>query len=238
MGMRRTSLALAWIVLVSLLLAGCGGGNEGQQREAFASFLQTRIVDKPGIHVPQLTEEERAQFGSYADDYAIITDFNEAMDKSISPKLTSAMSAGSIRFLSDVVTRRADLQAARAGINEMGSALSGALAEADAAHAKLDQPADLKLVYDKAYDRLVTQPASAFRDIVPVMDKVLGEAIDLGTYIDEHRGSVRVSGPMIETGDPAIQSAINEKLRTLQSNQQAVQAAQARMQSVVYGSAR
>jgi hypothetical protein len=120
----------------------------------------------------------------------------------------------------------------------MGSALAGALAQADASHAKLDQPADLKPVYDKAYDRLVTEPAAAFKSIVPVMDKVLGEAIAMGQYIDEHRASVRLSGPMIETSDPAIQSAIGDKLRSLQSNQQAVQAAQARMQAVVYGSSR
>jgi hypothetical protein len=70
------------------------------------------------------------------------------------------------------------------------------------------------------------------------MDTVLGQAIDLGQYIDAHSASVRVSGPMIETSDPAIQSAINDKLRSLQANQQAVQAAQERMRSAVYGSPR
>lgn len=234
MRMRRANLALAWIVVAILFLAGCGG-NEGQQRKAFTEFLQTRILDKPGIHVPKLTEEERGSFGPYADHYAIITTFNEAMDKSVSPKLSAAVSGGSIRSLSDVVVHRDRLLTARAGVDEMGRALSDALAQADAAHAKLDHPAELKPVYDKAYDRLVTQPAAAFRDIVPVMDKVLSEAADLGAYIDAHRRSVRVSGPMIETSDPAIQSAVNDRLRSLQSNQQAVQAAQARLQSVVYG---
>ena len=220
--------------MATFLLVGCGG-NEGQQRAAFVQFLQTRILEKPGIHVPKLTDEERTQFGPYADDYAIITDFNKAMDESVSPKLSAAMQAGAIRSLSDVVSRRGDLQNARAGITEMGSALSGALSQADAARAKLDRPPDVKSAYDKVYDRLVTQPAAAFRDIVPVMDKVLGEAIELGSYIEEHRGSVRLSGPMIETSNPAIQAAINEKLQSLQSNQQAVQTAQARMQAVVYG---
>jgi hypothetical protein len=149
--------------------------------------------------------------------------------------MTAAVRAGSISSLQDVVTDRDRLETARAGVNDMGKALGEALARADAAHARLDQPPELKGVYDKAYDRLVTQPAAAFKEIVPVMDTVLGEAIDLGRYIDEHRASVRLSGPMIETSDPAIQSAINERLRSLQSNQQAVQAAQARMRSVVYG---
>lgn len=234
MGMRRAGLALVWVAAATLFLAGCGGNDE-QRRAAFISFLQTRVLDKPGVHVPQLTDEERDRFGPYADQYAIITDFNKTMDQSVSPKLSAAMGAGSITSLADVVTHRAKLQTAKAGIDAMGSALGDTLARADAAHAKLDQPADLKGVYDKAYDRLVTQPASALKDVVPVMDTVLGEAIDLGRYIDEHRSSVRISGPMVETGDPAVQSAINEKLQSLQTSQRAVQSAQARMQAVVYG---
>jgi hypothetical protein len=93
----------------------------------------------------------------------------------------------------------------------------------------------VKLVYDKAYDRLVTQPAAAFNGMVPVMTTVLGQAIDLGGYIDAHRGAVKVSGSMVQTNDPTIQSAINDRLRALQSSQQAVQAAQVKMQSVIYG---
>jgi hypothetical protein len=237
MAMQRANFTWAWMAIAVLFLAGCGG-NDQQQRTAFISFLQTRIVDKPGIHVPTLTDEERASFGPYAEQYAIITDFNKAMDESVSPKLAAAMSAGSIRSLADAVANREKLQAAKSSINAMNGALGDSVARADAAHAKLEQPADLKGVYDKAYDRLVTQPAAAFKDIAPVMDTVLGQAIDLGKFLDEHRSSVRLSGPMIETSDPAVLAAVNNRLRALQANQQAVQAAQARMQSVVYGSPR
>ena len=71
--MRRPNLAWAWIVIAVLLLAGCGG-NEGQQRAAFTEFLQTRILDKPGVHLPRLSDEDKAHFGPYADHYAIISD--------------------------------------------------------------------------------------------------------------------------------------------------------------------
>ena len=119
--MRRISLTLASIAFAALFLAGCGG-NDGQQRAAFVSFLQTRVLDKPGVHVPRLTDEERARFGPYADQFAVITDFNKTMDQSISPKLSEAMRAGSITSLGDVVTHLAKLQAAKAGIDEIGRA--------------------------------------------------------------------------------------------------------------------
>ncbi|HXH15586.1 MAG TPA: DUF3053 family protein [Sphingomonas sp.] len=217
-----------------LLAPGCGSGDTGQ-RKAFVDFLQTRVLDKPGMHVPQLTADERASFGDYADDFAIITDFNKTMNDSVSPKLAAAVGAGSIASLEDVVAHRAQLQTAKTGMAAMSRALDADIARADAAHGKLDQPADLKQVYDKAYDRLVTQPATAFKAVVPVMDKVLGETIDLGGYLDAHRSAIRISGSMVQTSDATVRAAINDRLQALQANQRAVQTAQAKMQSAVYG---
>lgn len=230
--MRAAKLALAMTAV--LLAPGCGSGDTGQ-RKAFVDFLQTRVLDKPGMHVPQLTADERASFGDYADDFAIITDFNKTMNDSVSPKLAAAVGAGSIASLEDVVAHRAQLQTAKTGMAAMSRALDADIARADAAHGKLDQPADLKQVYDKAYDRLVTQPATAFKAVVPVMDKVLGETIDLGGYLDAHRSAIRISGSMVQTSDATVRAAINDRLQALQANQRAVQTAQAKMQSAVYG---
>lgn len=232
--MARATWITGFAAIATLLLAGCGN-SDGEQRKAFVAFLQTRILDKPGMHVPQLTADERASFGHYADDYAVITDFNKTMTESVSPKLTATMSAGSISSLQDIVTRRPQLETVKSSLGAMANVLRDDIARTDAAHAKLDQPAEVKPVYDKAYDRLVTQPAAAFQGIVPVMTDVLGQAIDLGGYIDAHRAAVKVSGSTVETNDPTVRSAINDRLRSLQASQQAVQSAQTKMQSVVYG---
>ena len=53
----RPIVALA--LALPLLLAACGD-KEPEQRAAFTQFLQTRIIDKPGVRVPQLTAEERS----------------------------------------------------------------------------------------------------------------------------------------------------------------------------------
>lgn len=230
--MRRANISSA--ILVALVLAGCGSG-EAAQRTAFVEFLKTRVLDKPGVHVPQLTDDERTSFGHYADDYVVISDFNKTLNESVSPRLKGAMTTGSITSLEDVVTRRTQLEAARTAMTAMAGALGGDLARADAAHAKLDQPAEVKAVYDKAYDRLVTQPAAALKGVSPVMNTVLGQAIELSTYIDAHRSAVQLSGSSVATSDPAVRSGLNDRLQKLQASQQLVQAAQRRMQLVVYG---
>lgn len=218
----------------ALLLTGCGS-SDADQRKAFVAFLQTRVLDKPGMHVPQLTPDERASFGRYADDYAIITDFNKTMTESVSPKMNAAMNVGSISSLDELVAQRSRMQTVKSSMGAMATVLRDDIAQADAAHAKLAQPAEVKAVYDKAYDRLVTKPAEAFGGIVPVTNTILGQAIELSDYIQSHRAAVQLSGSTVQTADPAVRSALNDRLQSLQSSQKSVMAAQAKLQSVVYG---
>ncbi|HWT30478.1 MAG TPA: DUF3053 family protein, partial [Propylenella sp.] len=70
MAARRGGFGLTWVVIAALALAGCGA-SDAEQKAAFSEFLQTRVLDKTGIHVPQLTDEERESFGQYAEHYAI-----------------------------------------------------------------------------------------------------------------------------------------------------------------------
>ena len=44
----RRAIFLFALVGFALSLAGCG--EEAAQRKAFIQFLQTRIIDKPGLH--------------------------------------------------------------------------------------------------------------------------------------------------------------------------------------------
>ena len=141
-----------WLAIaLPLALAACGS-SEPDQRAAFKQFLQTRIVDKPGVHVPKLTADESKSFGEYATHYAVITDFNSDMDASVKP-LGSLVQKSTVRSLGDVVSRRDDLKAVQSGLNDMAVQLKAQQAKADSAHAQLKQPEDLKAVYDSAYDR-------------------------------------------------------------------------------------
>jgi hypothetical protein len=224
--MRRffRGLTTALLLLTAVTVAACGD-KEAEQRKAFVAFLQTRIVDKPGLHVPQLTPDERTSFGPYADQYAVITGFHDTMNKQVAPQIAETFSKGSFQSIGDLVTRRDDIAAARTMLNNLGGALDGALATADSSHAALKQPDDVKPVFDQAYDRTISQVATTFRGVVPVTDKVFGEALDLADYIDAHKKSITLSGPMPQVSDAKVLAELNGKLQTLQKDQVAVQQA-------------
>lgn len=225
-----------WLVLAlvaPMVLAACGDA-EMAQRKAFVAFLQTRILDKPGIHVPQLTPDETKAFGPYGAQYAVITDFHKVMNESVSPRLTASLSQGTIRSVGELISRQSTIQAARTTMQQMAAALGDDLAHADAAHVALNQPPEVKAAFDSAYERLVTVPATTFRAIAPVAEKAFTDALDLANYIDEHKKQIVVSGATLQAS-AAVREAVNAKLQALTASTQAVQRAQATMQAMVYG---
>ena len=225
----------ALILLVAMLgLAACGD-PEPEQRKAFIGFLQTRILDKPGLHVPRLTPDDTKAFGPYAEHYAVIGRFHEAMNASVAPKLTAAIGKGAITQIGELTTRRADLENARAGLTEMRAALDDAVGQADAGRAGLKQPDDLKAVYDKAYERLVSASAATFRDVTPVADSAFARALDVGRYLDAHKTQLQIAGPIITVKDRKIQDELNGKLEGLRSEQKGLQEAQARFNTFLRG---
>ena len=226
--------ALAGVVLLALLVAGCN--DEPAQRKAFITFLQTRIIDKPGLHVPHLTPEEAKSFGDYAKQYAIITDFNDGLDHSIAMPMQEAMTRGAIHSIDEVVTRHADFVAARNGIAQLRFALDKQIAGADAAHAELKQPDDLKPVFDKAYDRDVTIPAKAFADIFPDLSDALTAIVDLGDFLEKHKNKVTINGPLLQTSDPALQPQLAALVNALAAKNEAITKAQEHLRTVLNGS--
>ena len=222
-------LALA----LPLVLAACGN-KEPEQRAAFMQFLQTRIVDKPGVRVPQLTDEEKKSFGDYAAQYAVITDFNAGMDASVKP-MGSLMQKGAMRSLNDVIARRDDIKTVQTALKDMGEALTKEQGKADAAHAQLKQPDDLKAVYDKAYDKTVTVPANTFREVLPQISGTLDSSLKVAEYVEAHKTQIDLSGPAPRVQDPTVLAELNKLLQELSAQAQKVQQAQTRLQAVMLG---
>jgi hypothetical protein len=230
----KFSVRAAALVLLAILVAACD--DEPAQRKAFIEFLQTRIVDKPGLHVPHLTPDEARSFGPYAGQYVIITDFNDGLDRSVAKPLQEAINRGAIHSIDEVTTRHADFVAARDGIAQLRAAIDKQLAAADTAHAALKQPDDLKPVFDKAYERDVTTPAKAFADIFPDLSQALTAVVDLGDFLEQHKDKVTINGATLQTSDPALQPRLAALVNALTAKNQAITDAQQHLRAVINGS--
>lgn len=229
------SLTRHWLLALALplLLTACGS-SEPDQRAAFKQFLQTRIIDKPGVHVPKLTPDESKSFGDYSQHYAVITDFNSGMDASIKP-LNGFVQKGAFRSLGDVIERRDDIKTAQTGLNDLVVQLKQELAKADAAHAQLKQPDDLKTVYDSAYDRTVTLPANTLLTVMPQVNGTIDSGLKVADYVDAHKAQIQINGSVVQVTDPKVQTELNTLLQDLNAKARVVQEAQVRMQTVLLG---
>src|SRR5438132_639927 len=146
-----TALRLAAAFAIAVGLLACGDG-EATERKAFIEFLQTRIVGKPGIHVPKLTADETKALGRYAAHYAVIAEFNAHLDKVVTRPIEQAIGAAP-RSLGEIAARRQEITTMADGVAAISAALDKELTTADTARAALQQLDDLKPVYDAAYDR-------------------------------------------------------------------------------------
>ena len=225
------TLAVGLLALASL--TGCGD-DEPMQRKAFIEFLQTRIVNKPGLHVPHLTFDEEKAFGEYAKHYAIIADFNDSLDAAVSKPMSRTMEAAVPRSLAEAVQRRGEFAALGDSLVTIRAALDARLAAADAAHAALKQPPDLKPVFDAAYDRDVTQPAKLFVDMFPDADAAMKAILALTDFIAQHP-AIRVQGSMLQTSDPALQAPLQSLLDAVRAKNDAINDARRRFNSLING---
>jgi hypothetical protein len=223
---------LAAVLLIAIGAIGCD--NEPSQRKTFIEFLQTRILDKPGVHVPKPTTDQTTALGPYAKHYEIITEFNAGLDHVVTKPLQHALEAAP-RSLDQLAPRRKEIAEIRGGMSGIRAALDKQLATADAAHAGLKQPDDLKPVYDSAYDRDVTQPAKAFAEIFPDVDEATNAILALADFLDKHSDKIKVNGPMLQLADPALQPQLRSLIDALRARQEAVQKAQQRLRSVAHG---
>ena len=232
-GQKSCGARIAATILLTASLLACGD-NEPTQRKAFIEFLQTRIVAKPGVHVPKPTAEQTAGFGDYAKHYAVIADFNAGLDQVVSKPLQRALETAP-RSLDQLVPRRNEIATIKEGMAKLRAALDQQLASADAAHAALKQPAGLKPVYDAAYDRDVTQPAKAFTEIFPDADAAMDSILALADFLDQHRDKIKIEGPMMRVSDPSLQPRLQSLVDALRAKEEAIQKAQQRLNAIVHG---
>lgn len=204
----RRAFAVATVVVLSTATAGCFD-HEPEQRRAFITFLKERIINLPGLHIPILTKQEIADLGPYADQYRIMSRFHHQLNAVVSGDLKRALTAGTPRSIETLVGMHSVFPVVKASMPKIEKAVDDAEKEADAARKALKQPADLKAVYDVAFERMVGKPARVLRALLPKVDEMLTPVGELAEYLHSHQDVVSVSGNTITPKNEVVRQEVN-----------------------------
>ena len=109
------------------------------------------------------------------------------------------------------------------------------LAKINADRAALKQPDDLKAVYDKTFDKLVTAPAMAMANSAKALDSGIDATIALVTYINAHRAKLVVSGMQIQARDQRTLDDLQPLMKAYQDAGERFVAAQRQSDLVLGG---
>ena len=207
-------------LLMVVSLSGCFD-KEGDQRKAFVDFLQNTVM-RSGERLPTLTSDQKKQFGPLVSDYAVLYGYsqqvNQAMDAGLRPVVDSV---NAIRVPQDYLTQREPLRQANGALGVLSQQLENAKMQADSAHAALKQNDELKPVFDKAYDKVVTQPANAMQPLIPAAQVFTQQLVQVGDFIAQQDTQVSFSANGIQFPTSQQASQYNTLMGPLAAQHQA-----------------
>jgi hypothetical protein len=210
-------LTLRVFCLLLLTLTGCD--DEASERRAFIDFLQQHVISRPGVHLVLMNEELKKACGRYVGHYQIVLDFHHDLD--LAPLEQVAHLRREISDLSDFAAHRDELRRLRQAVPEMIALVDKKIATVNAARTALQQPPDLKEVYDKAFDRLVTRPATLFRKMLDLLPSSLDAMIAVGDYVAKNAAVIRVVGMDATSVDPVVERHVRELVEAMHQNDKA-----------------
>lgn len=189
---------MPFMLLLIFVVSGCGD-KEPAQRKAFMDFLQSRILDKPVLAVPQLTEAQSKELGDYTKDYAIITGFHHQMNIELDSSLVPVFAGmNGVNSVSNLLDQRDDLKKMADSSANWKEKMVLLKTQADTQHAALKQPDDLKKVYDQAYEKTVGKPAAVTEQVFDLLPQVLNLIVAKADFIKNQGKNVTITGNRLQ----------------------------------------
>ncbi len=204
--------AIAAVLLSVFAVAACGD-KEPEQRKTFIEYLQKQVLSRKTAFVPFPNEKEKESFGPYANHYQVIVDFTNDMEGT----------TGVLNKFQELTQKMRSLQGIRdnwKSIEELRKLIADkVMPEAEAQFNKaeserklLKQPDDLKVVYDQAFEKTVTQPVEAFKAALPAMSKAMEAMEALGRFLDENKDNITLSGMSVQPKKESLQKPLQDHL--------------------------
>jgi hypothetical protein len=214
-----------------LSLGACGDDHT----RAFAEFLQKRVLDRPGVHIPLLSDEERVAIGPYDADFAILKGYNDDLSAALRDFGDALHPAPKNVPPLDLPQYKPDLLKARDFFPRASAAVESAFSKAQAARAQLKLPELVKTKYDAAFDQLVTAPANAMREIVPLAVPAMNAEIAVVDFIEAHRAELKMGGGKLLVSKPGLRKQLEALLANYSASFAKVQESRRKLELVVQG---
>jgi hypothetical protein len=148
-------------------------------------------------------------------------------------KLTQGVSLNSIQGLVD---NRTVLRTVKDDIGRLMVAMNRTLANTIKERDALKQTDDLKVVYDKAFEKDVLAPARGFNEVVPLVVDIADAALKVADYVDANRSKVTIQGRQAGGNDPKTARELDILVKNLSSQGPKFQDAQRRLRAALTGS--
>ncbi len=235
----RAARGVMCIVFAAILAGFSWGNSEADQRKAFMAFLQD-INNRPGGHVLVPNASDEKAFGPYLQHYAVILDFNKDLTVAMQDFMAQMVKFGfgpnpNPRTIEQIAAAPADLTLIKDTVDKMEQAVESRSAKINAERAALKQPDDLKAVYDKTFDKLVSAPSAAFENAAKALITGVDATTALVTYINAHRAKLVVSGMQIQAKDQRTLDELTPLLKAYQGAGERFAAAQRAAERVLNG---
>lgn len=212
---RRTALTRLGALSLGAALTLSGCSSEPGERKAFIEFLQTRVLSTQRAAVPQLNEQQRKAFGPYAAHYDIITGFNKEMSEAPLTRMMAALQG--TRSLPQLMAKRTQVSELLAHLPQAQQEVKARIDRATAAKNALKQPDDLKVVYDAAFDKLVTQLGALMLRLLPATQGMLAATMELVTYVEQNPKDVSFVGSSVQATNQASLDKVNVLINKLKT---------------------
>ncbi|PIJ48282.1 hypothetical protein BL250_14970 [Erwinia sp. OLTSP20] len=222
----HSAFLLSLLLLASaLILSGCGD-KTADQRKAFIDFLQNTIM-RSGERIPALSEDQKQKFGPYVTDYAILYGFAQQVSRAKQDGIQPVVAElTAIRLPQDYITHRDSLRQASGALGVLSQQLQSAKSQADSSKAGLKQPDDLKPLYEKAYNQIVTQPASQLLPLLPGLQSLSQSAVQAGDFLQQQGNNVTLNGVKVKFSSQQQVDTYNGLMNALAQNSQVLSQAQ------------
>lgn len=140
------------------------------------------------------------------------------MDAGIRPVVDSV---NAIRVPQDYMAQSNPLRQANGSLGVLSQQLQNAKMQADSSKASLKQADDLKPVYDKAYEKVVTNPANALQPLIPAAQTFTQQLVQVGDFISQQGTQVSFVANGIQFPTSQQASQYNQLIGPLAAQHQA-----------------